>query len=202
MVTPRFTTFEYNLGRATDLVGLGQAVGVMTVGRVDASEMYRSALMLAVGAFDSYVHGLVLDRGVDIILGRTPASSDDKKISLHLRGVNEILTAATPADKELAARTFFAERLTAETFQSPDDVGKALAVVGVAKVWSVAFPNAEAAKLRLSLVVRRRNAIVHQCDADPVSHANVTPITDQDAVDAIDAIRDTATSIDLHVSSL
>lgn len=202
MASQRFATFEGNLGRATDLVGLGQAIGAMTVGRVNGSEMYRSALMLAVGALDSYVHGLVLDRGVDIILGRLPSTSEDRKISLHLRGVNEIVAAATPAERELAARKFFAERLTTETFQNPDDVGKALAVVGVPKVWSLAFPNAEAAKLKLSLVVRRRNAIVHQCDADPVSHSNVTPIQDQDAMDAIDAIRDTATSIDSYVLSL
>jgi hypothetical protein len=199
MSTARFVVFEQNLSRATDMVGLGMAIGGMTFGKVDSSEMYRAALTLGVGAFDSYVHGVVLDRGVDIILGRVPSSADDTKVSLHLRGVSEIVNASTPVDQELAARTYFAARLTSETFQRPDDVARALSVVGVPKIWSTAFSNAESAKLALSLVVRRRNAIVHQCDADPVTHAMVTPMTDADARDALSVLRSTAAAIDIHI---
>ncbi len=76
MATRRLAEFERDIMRAKDMVGLGQALGNMTNGLVDATDLYRGALVQAVAAWDRYVHGVILDRAVDIILGRlTPGAA-------------------------------------------------------------------------------------------------------------------------------
>jgi hypothetical protein len=79
-----------------------------------------------------------------------------------------------------------AQRLSLETYQRPDDIAAAMSMVGVTKIWSVAFPaNAEHAKTSLGLVVQRRNRIVHQCDADPLIPGKATDLDDADALGSI-----------------
>ena len=196
MPTPRLTQFKGELARARDLVGLGQSLGAMTHGRVDASDIFRAALTHGVAALDAYVHGVVLDRAVDVVLGRAVGAGAGAKVGLHFMAIQQILMATTVVDQELAARTHVAQRLSLETFQRPDDLANGLAMVGITKIWSTAFSDPYSAKTALSLVVQRRNQIVHQCDADPVTPGNPTPLNDADALDAIATVEATVTSID------
>lgn len=196
MATARLGLFSADIARARDLVGLGQAVGGLTYGRVDGSDLYRAALSQAVAAFDAYVHGVVLDRAVEILLGRLVVKSPNTRVGLHFAAVKDILGAGTPVDVELAARTHVAQRLALETYQRPDDVGSALAMVGVPKVWSTAFTDAGAAKSDIGVIVDRRNRIVHSCDVDPLNPGAVTPLSDGDALSAIDVVERTVGAID------
>lgn len=201
MPAQRLTHFADEVQRARDLVGLGQSLGALTHGRVDGSDLYRAALMHGVAAIDSYVHGVVLDRAVDILLGRLPHVAGSTKVGLHFGAVQQILGAPNQADKELAARTHVASRLSLETFQRPDDIAKAMAMVGVPKVWTTAFPGvgkAKAAMVALGVVVQRRNRIVHQCDADPLTPGAITTLSDQDALDSIAVVEATVLGIDPH----
>lgn len=199
MPSIRKAHFDADIQRARDLVGLGQSLGAMTHGRVDASDLYRAALTQAVAALDSYIHGVVLDRAVDILMARVPPAGGRTKVGLHFSAVQQIVSAATPAEMELAARTHVAGRLSLETFQRPDAIASALAMVGVAKVWTAAFPAlAGAAKISLGLVVERRNRIVHQCDADPLTPGSATPLSAQDALDSISVVDATVAAIEPH----
>jgi hypothetical protein len=194
----RLTQFELDIARAKDLAGLGQSIGTMTHGRVDASDLYRAALVQAVAALDHYVHGIVLDRGVEILMGRlSPGAAT--KVGVPFRAVQEIVAAPTGADRELAARTHLAQRLALETYQRPDDIGAALAMVGISKIWSLAFPGGpKPSTTALGVVVGRRNRIVHQCDADPLTPGSSTPITADDAIDGIKTVQQIVTAMDSH----
>jgi hypothetical protein len=198
MPTARYGQFAINTARARDLIGLGQSVGSMTHGRVDASDIYRAGVVQAVGALDAYVHGIVLDRAVDILVGRLTTPSSSTKIGLHFNAVQQLLATSSPADTELTARTHIAQRLALETFQRPDDIASAFAMVGISKVWSSAF-NASAGKVKtaLGLVVDRRNRIVHSCDIDPLNPGRVTPLSDKDALDAITTVEKMIAAIDV-----
>jgi hypothetical protein len=197
MATARVGQFQHDASRTRDLIGLGQAIGNMTCGRVDASDLFRSALVQAVAALDAYVHGVTLDRAVDILLGRIPGGVPRGKVGLHFTAVQALLAAATPADTELAARTYVAQRLALETFQRPDDIANALAMVGISKIWSTAFPaNPAGTKTALGLIVDRRNRIVHSCDGDPLNPGSVTHMFADDAVLAIETIETIVLSID------
>jgi hypothetical protein len=196
MPSLRLRHFNDELVRARDLVGLGQSLGALTHGRVDASDIFRAALTHGVAALDSYVHGVVLDRAVDIVLGRRPGAGAGAKVGLHFTAIQQILAANSPTDRELAARTHVAQRLSLETFQRPDDVARGFAMVGINKIWSSAFVDAAVAITALSLVVQRRNRIVHQCDADPVTPGSPIGLSDADALDAITTIETTVVAID------
>jgi hypothetical protein len=195
MATPRLGDFACDIARAKDLVGLGQAIGTMTNGLVDATDLYRAALVQGVAAWDRYVHGVVLDRAVEILLGRL-AVSTSRKAGLPLADVATLMNTSDPTTRELAARSFVAERLARETYQRPDDVATALAMVGVKTIWSSAFRDAEQAKIALGVVIDRRNKIAHQCDYDPVLPGTVVPLTAGDALDALRVITETVYAID------
>src|SRR5262249_28313631 len=94
------------------------------------------------------------------------------------------------------ARSIFAERLARETYQRPDDVAAALAMVGIKSIWSTAFRDAQQAKIAIGVIINRRNKIVHQCDYDPVIPGSVVSLTAQDVLDALCVVSDTAHTID------
>jgi hypothetical protein len=197
MPTRRLALFEADAARARDLVGLGQAIGGLTYGRVDGSDLYRAALAQGVAALDSYVHGVVLDRAVDILCGRLPSAKPNPRVGLHFVAVSDLLAAVGPADVELAARTHIAQRLALESYQRPDEIAGALAMVGVPKIWSTAFPaDVEATKTSLGVIVGRRNRIVHSCDVDPLIPGSVTPLSDSDALDAIEMVERIVRGVD------
>lgn len=196
MPSERIAQFNANIGRALDLVGLGQAIGGMTQGRVDASDIYRAALVQSIAAADAYFHGVVLDRAVALLMGSTSMNVTQSRVGLPFDAVYDLLVAPTPLDRELVARSRIASRLALETFQQPDDVAKALAMVGVPRVWSRCFSNAEAAKTDLRVIVSRRNNIVHGCDSDPLQPGIALALTSDDVMAAVRVVQSTIASID------
>lgn len=195
MSTPRLGEFSGDIARARDLVGLGQAIGNMTNGLVNATDLYRAALVQGVAAWDRYVHGVVLDRAVEIMLGRRTVGTSSK-VGVPLVDVAMLMNAPDAAGRELTARSIFAERLARETYQRPNDVAAALAMVGIKAIWSTAFPNAQQAKIALGVVIDRRNKIVHQCDYDPAVPGVAIPLTAPDALDALRVMNETVRAID------
>jgi len=196
MTRTRLDAFRTDIQRARDLIGLGQSLGALTHGRVDSSDLFRAAIVQAVSALDQYVHGIVLDLGVEILLG-TRAPTPNSRVGLPFHAVERIVSAATQADREIETRTHLAQRLSTETFQRPDDIANALALVGIGRLWKSAFPNGpEQAKTSLGLVVTRRNRIVHQCDSDPLTPGSVTPLDAQGAADAVRTVEHVVMAID------
>jgi hypothetical protein len=197
MPAARLKQFNLDARRARDLIGLGQIIGGMTKGLVDASDLYRAAVVQSVAALDAYVHGIVLDRATDIIFGRIAPCKGGAKGGLHFSAVQQLLTAPTTTDAELLARGHISQRLALETYQRPDDIASALASVGLPKIWSTAYPSgSESATTTLSIVVRRRNRIVHECDADPREPGSVTPISDVDAIQHVETVEGVVATID------
>jgi hypothetical protein len=167
----------------------------MTNGLVDATDLYRAALVQGVAAWDRYVHGVVLDRAIEILFGRL-ASGGAGRTGLSIGAVATLLNSPDMVTCELTARSVVAQYLAKETYQRPDDVEKALAMVGVKAIWSSAFANAAQAKIALGVVIDRRNRIVHQCDYDPVLPGTVVPLTAEDALDTLRVISETVHAVD------
>jgi hypothetical protein len=192
----RLSRFEGNADRAQELVGMGEAISRMTNESIDPTDLYRSALVQAVAALDLYVHGTVLDCGVQVI-GGLRATTVRSTFGLHLAAVGDILRAETPAEVELRAITHVGERLSRETFQRPDSIAEAFAMVGIPRIWATAFGSrAQATKEALNAVVSRRNQIVHACDLDMSDPELLQKLTAQEALDAIDVVRDVVLGID------
>lgn len=198
MTSRRLSEFEREVHRARDLVGIGQSISSITNSLISGEDHFRSALVHAVAAVDSYVHGIVLDRAVDILMGRLKVAASSK-IGLSFSAIGEIMSSGPrgSVEVEMAARTYVAERLGLETYQRPDDIATALSMVGIPRIWSTAFSSdANSRKTALGVVVSRRNRIVHQCDLDPLSGSSATPITAHDALDSISVIEDIIKTVD------
>ncbi|MBQ1119661.1 hypothetical protein [Streptomyces sp. B15] len=199
MPSRRLPGFEVEIKRARDLVGIGQSISSITHGLVAGEDHFRSGLVHSVAALDSYVHGVILDRAVDILMGRLTVNTGSK-VGLGFGAIGEVMSArqSDVATAEMMARTFVSERLGLETYQRPDDIGAALSMVGVSRIWSSAFQaDAYNKKTALGVIVTRRNRIVHQCDLDPLS-GSPTVITAADAVGAIGTIEEIVRKIDPH----
>lgn len=169
----------------------------MTAGRVDASDMYRASLVQGVAALDHYVHGVILDRSVDILLSRLPSPTAISKIGLPVGAVQEILSATSEAEREQRARTHLVERLGKETYQRSSAIGAGLASVGVPQVWTNGFTGpAQPYLLALDLVVGRRNRIAHECDSDPALPGSVVALSASDAFDSLSTVENCAQVID------
>ena len=197
MATRRLAQFQQDVIRARDLIALGQSLMGMTHGRVDNTDLYRFGLVQAVAALDSYVHGISLDRAVDLLMGRLQTEPTESKIGLHFKAILDMLTTSSPSDRELSIRSHIAQRLSLETFQRPDAIATALSMVGIRKVWSSVYPGEASNKMTaIGVIVARRNRIVHECDNDLVSVGSVTNLSAADALDAIDTIEDAVGRID------
>lgn len=199
MSTARLAHALSDLDRARDLVGLGRAFNDLTVGRVGTDDVYRAALVQAVSALDHYMHGIVIDRAVDMVCGRLADNGKESlRVGLSFEAVREIMHSASEAEREVAARKHAAARLGRETLQYPDDIADALALVGVPAIWSRAFgeQNAKQQKVALGTIVSRRNKIVHQSDGDPLNPGTPTAITADDAAEAVARVRVIVTAID------
>ncbi|WP_162137490.1 MULTISPECIES: hypothetical protein [Frankia] len=199
-MSQRHIQFESNIQRARDMVGLGQALGNMTQGVVNGSDLYRAALVQAVASLDSYMHGVMLDRSVDILMGRAHVGSG-RGIGLPLHAISDLLATAVPADRELRVRTHLAQRFSVETYQKADSISAALSSIGTAKLWTTAFgPDAETTRTELNLIVERRNRIVHSCDTDTLNPGQLTQISASDALEAVEQIQRIVTEIDKLIS--
>lgn len=196
-MTRRLAQFDLDITRARDLVGLGQSFSNITHGVVDAADIYRAALVQAVAALDHYCHGVILDKGVDVLLGRSLGGASTR-VGISFGAVQDILGAANPADREQTARRHIAQRLSLETFQRGDAIAQGFAMVGIPKLWTTAFPSPAAAPItQLNLIVERRNKIVHQGDNDPLVPGSPTALSDVDALDAVNAINSMVYAIDV-----
>ncbi|WP_236796539.1 hypothetical protein [Amycolatopsis sp. GM8] len=143
----------------------------------------------------------MLDYAVDILLQRKEPGSKTQ-VGLHFGAVRELVSATSPTDLELLARAHIADRLSRETFQKPDDIATAFATVGIGKIWSTVFGNdAHSTKQQLSLIVNRRNRIVHSCDVNPLNSSEVMPLADSDALTAADSITEIVTTIDTNLDA-
>ncbi len=188
--------FRANISRAREMVGIAEALAKLTQNQIDISDMYRAALVQAVAALDTYIHSIVLEKAVRILLGDDPPTPSSK-FSLSLETIQKLINADSALERELGARETVAHRLHHETFQSADSIASALSTVGVPGVWKKSFGiHAEGARRELSLVVSRRNAIVHRCDVSPADPSQVAEIDADDATRSIEVIERTFTGID------
>lgn len=194
----RFKHATAEIERARDMVRLGQSIQSLSNMRIDPSDIYRASIVQAVSAMDHYFHGIVIDRAVDMILGRNSSiASTSGKVGLTFDAVREIAQAEDSVDKEMAARKHAAARMSRETLQNPDDIAKALGMVGVQGVWGSAFPtNSKSVKTALGVTLTRRNRIAHQSDGDPLNPGEQTPIDHDDALSAIQSVEAVIVGID------
>ena len=76
---PAFDQFCENLARARSLGGLAQSLSNLTTAAVDLSDILRASLVLAVSAFDHFVHEFVRLGMLEVHRGNRPTGFRDRR---------------------------------------------------------------------------------------------------------------------------
>ncbi len=156
--------FDASVGQVADLLAIYRYIDAKSEIPVK-DHILRAALTMLVSAIDTSVHEIVISAVVRKLID----SQHVCDISKQLVSIQCIL------EPELAQRIVMAEadirrQYAKDTFQSSRQVETALASIGINKIWSRLSKRLgntpEEIKLKLDLMVRRRNQIVHEADLD------------------------------------
>jgi hypothetical protein len=176
---------------------------------VQPDELLRAEWAARVSALDLYVHELVARNLVEIFEGIRPRCPGFARFQVSGDALMRIQAAATAGDQRTAFDLEVRTRLSRITFQAPDEIADGIRMVSPCALWNeialklgattaTAQTVAGDLKKQLSLIVDRRNKIVHEGDLQPtvprtpwlISRTDVTDVTNfiRQIVDAIDRI--------------
>jgi hypothetical protein len=184
--------FERNVGYVRSLIALAVAVDTMTSSALDVTDVYRAALVHAVSALDHFIHEVVRAGMNEIALGERPQTDRYEKYTVPLASVTRALT-EHPRVEWLD--TVVRQQHALLSFQQPDKIAAAVGLISPVRLWDTVAcelqETAEAVRIRLRLLVDRRNRIAHEADVNPTPPHDRWPITHADverAVTFLDAV--------------
>lgn len=189
--------FQHNIAIARHLMGLSSTLDSQTTDALDTSDILRASLVMAVSAWDHYVHEVVQEGVVEIYLGTRPETDSYSRFPVSLAGVRQ-------SQDDLHATAWLEEAVRHKhghrAFQQPDQVADACRLVSDTPLWPTLSAELRVPtwtlKIRLKLIVDRRNKIAHEADIDPSDPPLRWPITTKTVDDAISFFESIAAAID------
>jgi hypothetical protein len=200
MATPIEHFFE-NIARVRSLVGIYNALTPVTTPAIDLSDVLRSAIVLAVSAFDHYVHEMVRIGMLEEHSGRRVKTNAFSNFRVSMDSVTEAL--AAPSNDEWLDGEVRSQHGW-QSFQQAKRVAQAIALISPKPLWDevarkLSRPT-EDVRTQLDLIVDRRNKIAHEADTDPTSPGSRWPI-DQSLVEtAASFLEDLVQALDTVVN--
>lgn len=155
--------FETAMQRVRSLHALHASLSVKLTAAVDLSDILRAEIVLAVSAFDFFVHELTRRGMLEChsgIRARTDAF-DRFPLPMHVAASLSVST----LDAQIRAKHSYL------SFQHPDKVADAVRLFSEVELWNRVAAHCgeepKSLKDKLSLVIERRNKIAHEADVDP-----------------------------------
>jgi len=180
--------FHQNIVRVRGLGGLFEALDTLTTPAVDATDVLRAQIVMAVSALDHYVHELTLLGMLEVYSGVRPATSSYLRFEAPVATAVPGVTAGGSAWFEAGIR----EKHGFLSFQQPDKVSAAIRLFSPCELWPTVSAamgvSTDTVKKRLRLVVDRRNKIAHEADLDPSYPGVRWPISLSDVSGVVDFI--------------
>jgi len=175
-------------------------------------ELLRAEWAARVSALDLYVHELVAQNMIRIFLGKLPVSDGFNRFKcsadtlIRIKNAGEMDSAVNAFDLEV--RTILGRM----TFQTPDDIADGIRLVSNCELWkSISINrgskkkdaefNSKMIKRSLSLIVKRRNSIVHEGDLEPSFPRIARQISKEDLLQVKNEIYEIVCAIDAIVWS-
>jgi hypothetical protein len=170
-------------------------------------ELLRAEWASRVSALDLYMHELVAQNLLGIFDGTRPTCSGFARLHVSSDTLMRIQSATTAADRSSAFDLEVRTKLSRVTYQYPDDIADGVRLISPCKLWNdVAIKlgataaalstRKESLKKRLSLIVDRRNKIVHEGDLQPTIPRTPWPISRADVSDVAAFIHEIVCAID------
>lgn len=188
------------MSRVEHLGGLFIALSGLTTIAVDASDLLRAQIVLAVSALDYYVHEVTVLGMVAVFERRRPPTKAFLKYPVSVGSLSSGASGVSSNWFEAEIR----ERHSHLSFQQPDKVADAIRLFSDIKLWrelSMKMAISEqSAKDRLKLIVDRRNKIAHEADLDPSYPGTRWPIHVNDVEHSVRFLRQLCESIHASIT--
>ncbi len=183
--------FDAVWGRCAHLSALHAYLAANVSKAVDPGELLRAEWAARVSALDLYFHELVAQRMLDIFDGLRPASPAFQKFQVSNETLDRIRSATSQSEARSAFDLDVRNQLSSQTFQDPEKIADGVRLFSTLELWNevamklgatepTKVARAKRLKTDLSLVVRRRNKIVHEGDLQPSSPREPWPVTQAD----------------------
>ena len=187
--------FRDSINRVHHLGGLHRAILSLTTPAIDASDLLRAQIVLAVSALDFYVHEITAIGMQEVFRGIRPQTSAFQKYRVSVGAMIVGIPTGTHDWFEADVR----ERHSFLSFQQPDKIADAIRLFSDVKLWtSVAKAlgqDEEIVKAKLRLIVDRRNKIAHEADIDPSYPGTRWPISEPDVTTSCQFLSQTVEAI-------
>ncbi|BFL62329.1 HEPN domain-containing protein [Roseomonas mucosa] len=191
-----FNTFQTIMQRARAMHGLHGSLSKQLTSAVDLSDMLRSELVLAVSAFDFFIHEVTRLGMLECYSGRRVRTAAFEKFQVPMALLSS--RSETALDIEIRTRHGY------KSFQSPVKVAEAIRLISEIDLWQAVAAEIgvdhKEIKRQLNLIVDRRNKIAHEADVDPSYPNQLWPIDPKMVEDVFDLIERIAEKILLIVS--
>lgn len=159
------------ISRSRELLVASQLPAVALV----SEDMIRSALVMTVGAMDSYMHWLVYQEITEVSKDQGGLPKKLANLDVPFSELASLADAVLEGRREqrdtrpwVQVKNATQRRLLRETFQSYEQVAGAMAMAGISKGWTRTAKQlnttSDAIKTKLNQIVHRRNQIVHEGD--------------------------------------
>lgn len=199
-MTPAISQLEQNLARARSLGGLFEALDRLTTPAIEASDILRSQIVMAVSALDHFVHEVTLAGMLEIYEGRRDPTQAYQMFNIPL----EAALSGIKAHGSTWFESIVREKHSILSFQHPERIADAIRLISPISLWteiaSCMNTASQDLKIRLKLIVDRRNKIAHEADLDPTFPGLRWPISAEDACGVVDFIDQISHQINTLVS--
>lgn len=188
-------SYRSNIYYVHHLGVLHDAISALTTSAIDCSDILRSQLVLAVSAFDQYIHELVRLGMLEAFQGLRSKTDAYCRYQVSL----DIAHGGIGSGSSDWLSNEIRQKHSFQTFQQPDKVADAVRLISNKKMWNevaaILGVSDVALKTNLKLIVERRNKIAHEADVDPSYPGQRWPITKIMVNDAVKFLNDVAEAI-------
>ena len=190
--------FRENIERVRAIGGLYEALNQLTTPVLDASDLLRTQIVMAVSSLDHYIHEIVRFGMLKVYDGKRPPTEAFQRFQVTMGAA---MTGFAGSSTSTWFETEIREKHGYLAFQHPDKIADAVRLFSSCELWpSVASQlglTVQDVKTRLQLIVERRNKIAHEADLDP-SYSGIGirwPIFRNDSVQAVEYIQNLCETI-------
>ncbi len=150
----------------------------------NVDDLLRGQIVTSMAAFDKLIHDLIRIGMVQIFTGARSSTPKYLAETIDMQTHEAIKLAALPPP-ELVFEQAVVRKLSRLSFQDPVKVSEGLSLIWEErhkweKIGAIIGKSGKDTQTELKLIAQRRNAIVHESDMDPVTHAK-TLVTVNDA---------------------
>lgn len=190
--------FRENIERVRAIGGLYEALKQLTTPVLDASDLLRTQIVMAVSSLDHYIHEIVRFGMLEIYDGERPPTDAFQRFQVT---IGAAMTGLVGSSSSIWFETEIREKHGYLAFQHPDKIADAIRLFSSCELWPLVAAQlgltVQDVKTRLQLIVERRNKITHEADLDP-SYSGIGtrwPISCNDTTQAVEFIQNLCEAI-------